>query len=300
MAYQVSFDGIWAKIEWAEHHRKALDDYIISIQRDKTKRSTLRADLNTKTGYHVLKVVDVADLTFERERVALLVGDVVNNLRAALDHLVFQLAAHRMNGEHDASRTQFPIDHKKGVFTSRSKRKGSLSQVASKHRTMIEKYQPYKRARIEMTWSNPFIHPLALLQRLSNGDKHHILTTTVATLQSYQMLFYEMPPMTSDDMTRAGRGLDRTLEVGANIHRARITGMIDGSVPKRHIDVAGYAAPFICLEEMRPAALNLKWISTYVVRIIREFEETFYPEAVSGHRGAPEEYPPGTLVITLG
>ena len=111
------------------------------------------------------------------------------------------------------------------------------------------------------------------------------------------MLFYVMPDITYDDMRRSSRGLDHSLEAGANILRARITGMIDGSEPKRHIDVAGYAAPYICLEEMRPAALNLKWIGIYIVRIIREFEEMFYPGSPSGHREAPDVYPPGTLVI---
>jgi hypothetical protein len=103
--------------------------------------------------------------------VALMLGDILHNLRSALDHLAWQLV---LNGsdpkpEHP-TRVQFPIysvgrskSKKKLTFTNRVK--WHLPGVGAPQRAFVDRYQPYHRGQ----------DTLALLARLSNTDKHRML-----------------------------------------------------------------------------------------------------------------------------
>jgi hypothetical protein len=98
------------------------------------------------------------------DRLGLLLGDFVHNLRSALDHLVCQLSL--LEGPTDCSDTQYPICFNKGRF---NQLKGNwLKGVSARHRAAIEKTQPYHGRR-------PESHPLAVLDWLDRIDKHRVL-----------------------------------------------------------------------------------------------------------------------------
>jgi len=97
----------------------------------------------------------------------IVVGEVVYNLRSALDYLVFELARHDSGQMQNG--TQFliedvgsdPTDKTRG-FIPRSKR--YLKGLSSGHVDMIEKLQPYKG----VNWTKT-------LRDISNPDKHREL-----------------------------------------------------------------------------------------------------------------------------
>ena len=98
----------------------------------------------------------------------LLAGEAIQNLRSALDHLVYEKSGGRRN-------TQFPI------FTERSnfedKAPGRLKGVPDDVKAMIEEVQPF-RAIPDAAAQDP----LAQLSSLSNLDKHRVLATIVSAV----------------------------------------------------------------------------------------------------------------------
>jgi len=100
------------------------------------------------------------------------VGNIVHNLRSALDNLVWQLVL--LNGEQPRSGPRgndFPIfgrpvsDFKKAAATS-------LAGVAPQHVAQIEAVQPQNSsAHVALD-----AHPFAALSELANADKHRVLT----------------------------------------------------------------------------------------------------------------------------
>lgn len=99
------------------------------------------------------------------EGISIVAGEVISNLRSALDYLVFALAWHdtgrRPTGEW-ARGLQFPIFSKARDF-ERSKHR-LLSGVTDEHADMIEEYQPFNGCTFT-----------AELADLSNEDKHRHL-----------------------------------------------------------------------------------------------------------------------------
>lgn len=98
----------------------------------------------------------------------IVVSDVIHNLRAALDYVVFELAFHDSGRVQDG--TQFliedfkihPTDPRLGFD---GKRRQRLKGLSPKHVGMIEALQPYKG----VDWTKT-------LRNISNPDKHRKLT----------------------------------------------------------------------------------------------------------------------------
>jgi hypothetical protein len=103
------------------------------------------------------------------QALSVVVGEIVYNLRAALDYLVYELAylhrGHRCDG------TQFPIEDTKKGFNgrmyARGRRHGFIQHVKPRHIAAIKKLQPCYGC----DWTKQ-------LRDLSNPDKHRRLVTT--------------------------------------------------------------------------------------------------------------------------
>lgn len=115
---------------------------------------------------------------------SLRVGDIVHNLRSALDNLVFELAV-KESGHHPAIcdlTLQFPIaDHPNGWFDPRKKKgkRDCVSLLSLDAQAVIEGLQPCKRS------DKTTPHKLSVLRDLSNWDKHkHIAVTLMAASES--------------------------------------------------------------------------------------------------------------------
>jgi hypothetical protein len=109
-------------------------------------------------------------------RIAAIAGDFVNNLRSVLDYIVWQAVLRE--GEQPGGRHFFPIYQSRDKFDQEVKFRKSRRQesplfgipVDADAWTVIERAQPFKR-----TPGDPFVDHLAVLQRVSNTDKHRAL-----------------------------------------------------------------------------------------------------------------------------
>jgi hypothetical protein len=98
-------------------------------------------------------------------RLGVLLGDVVHNLRSALDHLMWQVTL--LDGGRPNRDTQFPVVlEDKSTFDKRAQTR--IPDLSPEHRDLVEKVQPYQ---VE----EPKRHTLAVLNKLANVDKHQIV-----------------------------------------------------------------------------------------------------------------------------
>jgi hypothetical protein len=157
-------DGVWAKIDRARDNLHTLDEATQRFLHRNPYRIVPEPEV--QPGHYVIRV------QAERTPLALptIVGDVIHDLRSALDNLVWQLVI--ANGCDPGRHNQFPIYMKEAQFVDAvgrwkkaKRRAGPLAGVAPHAWAEIYRLQPYRRAKPKFT-------ALATLARLSNIDKH--------------------------------------------------------------------------------------------------------------------------------
>lgn len=157
---------------------------------------------------------EVGDYLFVVESVSIpkrewgvLIGELVHNLRSALDHTAYAAA------KSPSDKTQFPI------FTRREdwdrKAQAMIQSIPDEITRLIEEAQPYHAPED----TDPKQHLLAILNRLSNHDKHHLLHTAVITLEGAAPGFRMTRDVSSIQEIAVGFG---PLEPGATLVRLTI------------------------------------------------------------------------------
>lgn len=178
----------------------------------------------------------------------LLAGEAIQNLRSALDHLVYE----KSGGNR---RTQFPIFTDACEFQVLSPRK--LKGVPETVRAKIEEVQPYRFEPVHAAE-----HPLAQLSSLSNLDKHRVLTTFVSSVTHEGVGVPEGTELIWGDIATNKR-------LGAG--KAQISTFIvkpQGKPEDVHVE------PMFSYEvriEGRPVD-TLKWIGNQIYRIMAEVD----------------------------
>jgi hypothetical protein len=149
-------DGAYARLDRAQEHLTDLELRAKAITHPRVKNIIAQTDLNTVKDFVINDpLVELPQI------VSVLIGEVIYNLRAALDYLVFDLAA--FDSGRPQIGTQFPIDDRPETFASH--RDVFLKGISEEHVTRIEKFQPYN--------GNYYS---AMIRDLSNPDKHRKLT----------------------------------------------------------------------------------------------------------------------------
>lgn len=145
------------------------------------------AEYNSKAGNYSLRVkAGPEDLPVDW---SLCIGEIIHNLRAALDGLVWQLGFPATNDPHD--RTYFPIFLKRQTGTGKGGTpihafdKGGtaarqLSNVPKAYWAKIESFQPYKRG------NGGRRSAIFRLEALNNADKHRLLTVLAPGAASWE------------------------------------------------------------------------------------------------------------------
>jgi hypothetical protein len=111
----------------------------------------------------------------------ILVGEIVHNLRSALDHIVYQLVIHATNAPPPVvSKTQFPIFLDAAGFKHRGPL--LLKGVGTKAAALIKAMQPFATGEGVKS-------PLWHLSQLSNIDKHRTIHLTGGTLEAFNFEF---------------------------------------------------------------------------------------------------------------
>ena len=153
--------AIGLKVARANEQTKVLarlqTEYVDAKPRPYSIRRSIKTDF-TEHVYYVRYDVPIP-LDF-----SILLGEIVHNLRSALDQCVFQLAFNHTGIEHD--RTMFPIFATAGDF--RDKGKWRIENIGEGPKAFIKSLQPYPERSL------PVHHSLLDLNNLSNADKHRI------------------------------------------------------------------------------------------------------------------------------
>jgi len=119
-------------------------------------------------------------------RLSVILSDCLHNLRASLDHLVFQLAG-RPTGK-AVRRVAFPIFENPTEYAKAVDQ--MLLSVHPKARAIIERLQPYHASNAAFSFGPPL---LSVLYHLSNFDKHRDIHLIWAVSKSAKVRVEEMP-----------------------------------------------------------------------------------------------------------
>ncbi|HYM44773.1 MAG TPA: hypothetical protein VES65_01250 [Solirubrobacteraceae bacterium] len=166
--------GVRAKLDRAEEHLDTLKDQVSTFL--DTDPYGVRQHIHPETGGYSLSIEI-------RQQPPLLinviVGDLIHNLRSALDHLAWQLVL--ANGRKPSGSTQFPIfvrepvaDDDIGKWKARVK---GMSPEVVKEIASIQPYAADGEARL---------HSLAILNAFSNEDKHKLPLACVAAIAKHE------------------------------------------------------------------------------------------------------------------
>lgn len=166
-----SLDGPIAKLDRARTHFQSLGASLEAFMRSKTHDFVV-TEFDPNTGEKVvnLKILEEP----KNPEWGLILGDMVHNLRSALDHLVWQLVI--LNGKKPSRQNQFPIIGAKKEYweipkdRSESVRDRMLAGVAEEHRAFIDVVQPFNGRRDPGTRT-----ALSILSSISNADKHRVI-----------------------------------------------------------------------------------------------------------------------------
>lgn len=158
------------KLHRAEKHAKEL----VETMRDFWNTNPARIDHRVEGEKHdfVLRIPTPPPL----DAVSLIVGDVLHNLRAALDHLVCQLVLR--NGQTPGRHTYFPLcSDEKAFHTVSSTKKGPLHGIHPKAKDAIGGLRPWQGGN----------EALFVLHHLDIQDKHQLPLATHLALDQVSL-----------------------------------------------------------------------------------------------------------------
>jgi hypothetical protein len=118
------------------------------------------------------------------------IGEIIHNLRSALDHLVWELAFPKSM---EVTKNQFPIFMNESGFRKRASDGEFLKGVSTKAIRIIKSEQPFPK--VDGGTGEGTKSPLWHLHELSNADKHRILHVTGTLIDSFNFTF---PPLKHD------------------------------------------------------------------------------------------------------
>jgi hypothetical protein len=160
-----SRDDINLKIERADKHLRDFRAAIVEFRKANPYGFRIERDPQTREPFYY--VVEIQDIPVE---ISLIAGDVLQNLRSALDYLACALVGR--NGKKPTKETSFPIFDDAAKYQSGYARKiNGMGKYAINDITAIK---PYKGGD-DTLWR---------LHRLNNVDKHRLLFTAEANVRS--------------------------------------------------------------------------------------------------------------------
>ena len=274
------------KVRWAEMHLEALQTNIWGYFGEPGNVPLLRCDLDPQTGYHVFSIKSLPDYTLFHENVALGVGDVIGNVRAALDHAMWAITndGAPSTGLPDPEGVAFPIRANAIKLANSRPASAVKPYIDSLVWQVIERVlldQPYPGAEGVYgrwgRWDAGHDHPLGLLQSLSNDDKHRLLPTLLllptslnfSNLGPYAMrlerLYGTGQVVEAPDVVHLPYG--KPIELNMPVHIVRFL-----NAPEPHIEDAGQVTPDVAFQDAAQVVGTLDRITCFVKFLLCEFE----------------------------
>lgn len=156
-----------AKIERAKQHKEELEVEIKSFLNSKPYRIATKSDPQTKRLiYYLIKADKVP------ESLALITGDVIQNLRSALDYLAYQLFISHSGNSVSGKHIYFPIAKDLSRYEKESARK--TKGISRRAKELINRIKPYKGGN----------NTLWKIHELNNIDKHRLLVAVGSSFGS--------------------------------------------------------------------------------------------------------------------
>jgi len=170
--------GARIKFDRANEHLDALKEGVTSWMKPHTEKGLIHLARDGEWWVMVSEPLSPAP-----KRLAAIAGDFVQNLRAVLDYLVWQLVLRE--GEEPTEANAFPICETKNGFIRdvkepKRRERSALWRIPVDGGAwaIIEGAQPFNRPPGNPAfepWGPAYHAPLAVLSRLSNADKHRSL-----------------------------------------------------------------------------------------------------------------------------
>lgn len=160
--HDYTLEGPRLKVERANRH---IDEFEIEIEAYRqTKPYTIAPNIDTAAPGEIIKI-DLPNAV--PMNLSVIAGDVLHNLRSALDHLVSRLA--ERNGANSTRDVYFPFGRDSTGFESSAKEK--IKRLSTSAQTFIRDLKPYKGGN-DLLWA---IHALNIM------DKHNLLVPVGST-----------------------------------------------------------------------------------------------------------------------
>lgn len=210
-----AFDGCRVKLARADHHLEDLEARARAFYATNPYTTSVHHDHETSEFRITLERSEQPPLEW-----GAIVGEVLYNLRSALDHLAWELA--RLDsGREPPSNTEFPIFKDRGRFEREGTKR--IEALSPAHQALIEGLQPYNR-------SDPASDPLWLLYSLRNIDQHRTLHVVAAVMSKNSLGIVTMTGYEIHNMTVAS-----STEAGANIVTAKLVRTLPAHLTQLHM-----------------------------------------------------------------
>jgi hypothetical protein len=182
---------IRVKIERAKEHIRDLEVEVRSFLM--TNPYIVGPKRNPQTRQLIYYLVSVRDTS---PRISAIIGDVIHNLRSALDHLAYQLVL--VGGGTPSKQTYFPISEDAAKY--KTERPGKVKGMRPDAIKAIDAIKPYGGGN-DLLWR---------LHRLDNVDKHRLLITCGSAYNSVNI-----GPMMHRSISQVWReaGFDQAREI---------------------------------------------------------------------------------------
>jgi len=220
-------------------------------------------------------VISVDEVFLPSLRYATIIGDIVHDLRSALDHLVFELAFLGLEGKSFPEKVAFPASRTRGNWRGRHVQKILLRGVLQKHRAMIYRTQPcYGRhdSASPRAIARRKRHPLTDLDNLWNHDKHRMIQPVAVAAIRTDCRIVSHPDCEILGTPRLNRKFfGKLLEVDTEIVAIPIRAT--GPDPRVNVQLAGECE--MSFRNGLPARESLAKISEWVKSVIAWFEPQF-------------------------
>ncbi len=170
-SFESKIEGINLKIQRARAHLQAIANINSGYQRVDC-RMDLKKDAEKGVGCFVVKLPDPP------KDISTIVGDCLHNQRSSLDYLVWLMVESNPPNKPD-HRNMFPICTSRTAYQAQLKA-GRLQGIPGAAKDLIDDLQPYDDQG----------HPLALLSKLHNADKHRHLNYAVSVASDIEVVYY--------------------------------------------------------------------------------------------------------------
>ncbi len=168
MSHEILFQ-VQTKLKRAQSHQASLETDVNRWQLE--QRDAVQASPVLNRGKYEYQVDDIPKMP--TLRCGAVIGDVLHNLRSTLDYLAWHAAKASVAGEiKNPERVVFPIATTTGLYA----KSPATRQFSLAYQDFFLHFQPFNPWPGPDRWVGPYEHPLSILQRLSNADKHRLIT----------------------------------------------------------------------------------------------------------------------------